>query len=43
MLVGGATGMIGDPSGRSAERQLLTLETIRENARAVGSQLSAFS
>jgi tyrosyl-tRNA synthetase len=42
VLVGGATGMIGDPSGRTAERQLLTLETIRENARAVGSQLSRF-
>ena len=34
--------MIGDPSGRSAERQLLTLEIIRENARAVGAQLARF-
>jgi tyrosyl-tRNA synthetase len=42
VLVGGATGMIGDPSGRSAERQLLTLDIIRENARAVAAQLSRF-
>jgi tyrosyl-tRNA synthetase len=42
VLVGGATGMIGDPSGRSAERQLLTIETIRENASKVAAQLSRF-
>lgn len=42
VLVGGATGMIGDPSGRSTERVLLTIETIRENARKVGEQLSRF-
>ena len=30
-LVGGATGMIGDPSGKSAERNLLDLETIQHN------------
>ncbi len=42
IVVGGATGMIGDPSGRSAERQLLTVETIRANAVAVGKQLARF-
>jgi tyrosyl-tRNA synthetase len=42
VLVGGATGMIGDPSGRGAERQLLSLEAIRENAIAVGRQLARF-
>ena len=41
-LVGGATGMIGDPSGKSAERSLLTLETIGENKRQVKEQLSRF-
>ncbi len=42
VLVGGATGMIGDPSGRGAERQLLSHEAIRENAIAVGHQLARF-
>ncbi len=42
IVVGGATGMIGDPSGRSAERQLLTVEAIRANALAVGKQLARF-
>jgi tyrosyl-tRNA synthetase len=42
IVVGGATGMIGDPSGRSAERQLLTVEAIRANAAAVGKQLARF-
>ena len=32
-LVGGATGMIGDPSGKSQERNLLTEETLRHNVR----------
>jgi tyrosyl-tRNA synthetase len=41
-LVGGGTGMIGDPSGRSSERTLQTLETIAENARAIQAQLSKF-
>jgi len=40
VLVGGATGMIGDPSFRGEERQLLSLEEIRENAIAVGKQLA---
>ena len=30
-LVGGATGMIGDPSGKSQERNLLTEETLRQD------------
>src|SRR5580692_7104264 len=42
VLVAGATGMIGDPSGRSAERQLLTPEMVAENARVVREQLSRF-
>ena len=33
-LVGGATGMIGDPSGKSAERQLLSVEDINFNLEA---------
>lgn len=41
-LVGGATGMIGDPSGRSSERNLQDLETIRENAEAIRGQLERF-
>jgi len=41
-LVGGGTGMIGDPSGRSAERQLLSEEEIHTNARAIERQLSQF-
>ena len=42
VLVGGATGMIGDPSGRSAERQLLTVEDVAKNAAAIRGQLSRF-
>jgi tyrosyl-tRNA synthetase len=42
VLVGGATGMIGDPSGRSAERQLLTPEMIAANVDAIRPQLSRF-
>ena len=41
-LVGGATGMIGDPSGKSAERTLLDEETLRFNQEAIKSQLSNF-
>lgn len=41
-LVGGATGLIGDPSGKSQERQLLTREQSAENAEAVRHQLAAF-
>jgi tyrosyl-tRNA synthetase len=41
-LVGGATGMIGDPSGKSAERNLLDEETLRYNQEAIKGQLSHF-
>lgn len=41
-LVGGATGMIGDPSGKSEERQLLTEEIIEGNAEALKKQLMRF-
>lgn len=41
-LVGGGTGMIGDPSGRSAERQLQSLELIAENVKSIRSQLERF-
>ena len=41
-LVGGATGMIGDPSGKSAERNLLDEPTLRHNQEALKAQLSRF-
>ncbi len=41
-LVGGATGMIGDPSGKSAERNLLDEETLRHNQEAIKKQLGHF-
>lgn len=41
-VVGGATGMIGDPSGKSEERSMLTIEKVRENADGIGKQLSHF-
>ncbi len=41
-LVGGATGMIGDPSGKSQERNLLSEEILRENEYAIKKQLSKF-
>ena len=41
-LVGGATGMIGDPSGKSTERNLLDEKTLRHNQAAVQKQLSQF-
>src|SRR5829696_3268520 len=37
-LAGGATGSIGDPSGRSNERQLLTTETLDQNIQSVKQQ-----
>src|SRR3954469_3332664 len=40
-VAGGATGLIGDPSGKSAERQLLTRELLDANIAAVKNQLSA--
>ncbi|AIZ40627.1 MULTISPECIES: tyrosine--tRNA ligase [Cellulophaga] len=41
-LIGGATGMIGDPSGKSAERNLLDEKTLRHNQDALKAQLSRF-
>lgn len=40
VLVGGATGMIGDPSGKSQERNLLNEQTLRHNQEAIKAQLS---
>ena len=41
-IVGGGTGMIGDPSGKSQERQLLSREQIAENVAGIGRQLEHF-
>ena len=41
-MVGGGTGLIGDPSGRTSERQLLTPEVVEENVRGIRSQLERF-
>jgi len=41
-LVGGATGMIGDPSGKSEERNLLDEASLRKNQEAIKKQLSKF-
>ncbi len=41
-LIGGATGMIGDPSGKSAERNLLDEETLAKNSAGIQKQLSHF-
>ncbi len=41
-LVGGATGMIGDPSGRSEERNLLNVDLLRANVAALEKQLRRF-
>jgi tyrosyl-tRNA synthetase len=42
VLVGGATGMVGDPSGKSEERNLLSEETLNHNLAAVKKQLEKF-
>jgi tyrosyl-tRNA synthetase len=42
VLIGGGTGMIGDPSGKTVERQLLSREDVEENARRLQAQLSKF-
>lgn len=42
IIVGGGTGMIGDPSGKSSERNLLTDEHIRANSAAIRAQLERF-
>jgi tyrosyl-tRNA synthetase len=41
-LVGGATGMIGDPSGKSSERNLLDEKTLQKNIKGIKSQLALF-
>lgn len=41
-IIGGATGMIGDPSGKSQERNLLTEDTIQKNMAGIKAQLSHF-
>src|ERR1700722_16978507 len=42
-LAGGATGMIGDPGGRSKERNLLDAETLARNTKRIADQLERFS
>ncbi|MEM9752016.1 MAG: tyrosine--tRNA ligase [Planctomycetota bacterium] len=42
VLVGGATGLVGDPSGKTEARQMLTPETIRDNAEAIAKQIGRF-
>ena len=42
VLVGGATGLIGDPSGKSQERNLLDLKTVQKNVRGLKKQLARF-
>lgn len=42
VLVGGATGMVGDPSGKSAERNLLSEDVLRHNESCVKAQLEKF-
>src|SRR5512136_2205460 len=41
-LAGGSTGMIGDPSGRSEERNLLTIEQLARNLEGIRPQLAKF-
>ena len=41
-IVGGATGMIGDPSGKSDERNLLSVDALRANVAALESQMRSF-
>ena len=41
-LVGGATGMVGDPSGKSAERSLMSIEQIEFNLKGIQKQLEKF-
>ena len=42
ILLGGATGLIGDPSGKSSERKLLTKEEIEANGKAIKNQFRRF-
>ncbi len=41
-VVGGATGMIGDPSGKSKERNFLTVDAVKENTLSIKKQLERF-
>ncbi len=41
-VVGGGTGMVGDPTGKTAQRQMLTIETVRWNAERIHDQLNRF-
>jgi tyrosyl-tRNA synthetase len=41
-VVGGATGMIGDPSGKSEERKLLSIDDLRANVSAIETQMASF-
>ena len=41
-VVGGGTGMIGDPSGKATERALLTVEQVERNITGIGAQLARF-
>ena len=41
-LVGGGTGLIGDPSGKTAERTLLTIEQVEANVAGIRAQLARF-
>lgn len=41
-LVGGGTGMIGDPSGKTEMRNMMTVETVEKNKQAIKNQLSKF-
>jgi tyrosyl-tRNA synthetase len=42
-LVGGATGMVGDPSGKSAERNLLSEDVLQKNQEGIKKQLQNIS
>jgi len=42
VLVGGATGLVGDPSGKTEARQMLTAESIQSNANAIAQQIGRF-
>lgn len=42
VLIGGATGLVGDPSGKTDVRQMLTGEQIEANAQAIGAQIGRF-
>ena len=41
-LLGGGTGLIGDPSGKSTERTLADRDTVHANAKRIGDQLATF-